>query len=207
MHNTEKLEESVTALFQVLSDSTRIVKINQGWPISVNKMPDAECFLIHDGCVFVRRTDDRVILGKICSPTLFGFNQFQDLSDKVYLEAVTPVAFEIIPASQFFGRIRQHQLWEPLLDVMMNTSSTLFQQNHAFAARDSWGLVREHLLSLIKEPEFIRSNISVVDYILHRTHLSRSGVMKLLATLRKRQLIKMESGLLLNVGALPKTLS
>jgi CRP-like cAMP-binding protein len=207
MHSTEKLMKSTELLFKKLSDATRIVMISQGGLISVNEMQVPECFLIHEGRVVVRRTEDRIILGQLSAPTIFGFNTFQDLRGKVYLEAITPVTFEIVVSSLFFQRIREHQLWEPLLDVMMCTSSSLFAQNHAFTARDSWATVRQHLNQLIQEPEGIRHRVTVTDYILSRTRLSRSGVMKLLAVLRKRQLVKIENGILHAIYSLPKTLN
>lgn len=207
MHDDEKLAKSIALLFNALSHQDRIVTVKTGGLVSVNSMPEPECFLIHRGHALLRRTEDQLILAKMSAPVIFGFNKYQNLNGKVYLEALTDIDFEIVPASSFYATIQQHSLWEPLLDVMMFISSELFRKNNALTARDSWSVIRSQLEELINEPSFIRSTTSAHDYIQQRTHLSRSGIMKHLSILRKQKLIEMENGILLSAARLPKKLT
>ena len=206
MHNSERLAKSTTQLFAALSNPTNIVRISRGCLISINNTPEPDCFLIHTGYTLLRRTEDRLVHGTVGAPVLFGFNIFQNLAGNVFLEAMTDVEFEVIPATLFYQQIEAHNLWKPLLDVLMYISSELFRKNNALAVRDSWSIIRTQLNELINEPTFIRQHTCAYDYIQQRTHLSRSGIMKYLSALRKKGLIDMENGILRAVSLLPVSL-
>lgn len=198
---------SALKILNALSDSNHVVEINNGGLISINKRNEAECFMLHEGCVLVRRTEDDLIISKLISPIVFGFNKYYDLTGKVYLEAVNDVVFEVIPASHFYKKIAQHDLWESLLDIMMFISSEIFHKTNLLAMRDSWSITRLQLIELLSEPDVIRTKISAYDYVQQRTHLSRSGILKHLSKLRNENLIELENGILISISNLPKSLT
>lgn len=206
MNESEKLTKSIVMLFDALSDAQRIVRVNKGGFISFNTLPEPECFLIHQGYLLLRRPEDQLIIGNLTGPTVFGFNTYQDLCGQAFLEAITDVDFEIIPASCFYTRIACLNLWEPLLDITMFIAAEQFRKHSALGVRDSWSIICNQLNALIDEPDFVRASTSTYDYIHQRTHLSRSGIMKYLAILRKQKLIEMDNGILRSTNRLPKTL-
>ncbi|MHA0938650.1 helix-turn-helix domain-containing protein, partial [Enterobacter kobei] len=60
------------------------------------------------------------------------------------------------------------------------------------------------LNELFNEDPSVRNNITVESYIREKTHLSRSGVMRILAGLKKGGYIEMQRGVLINIVKLPE---
>lgn len=203
MHTNESLLQSKNRIFSELSDRKRITKINQGGLISVNNTPEPECFLIHSGYMLLRRTEDKLVLSTLSAPALFGFNPFQELTGQIYLETVTDVRVEVIPASHFYQQINNKNLWQSLLNIMMSISAETFRSNSILSVRDSWSVIRTQLQNLVNEPSSIRCHTHIYDYIQQRTHLSRSGIIKYLTVLRKKGLVEMENGILQSIKPLP----
>lgn len=199
----QKPDDSLVLLLNQLSVPSRIVEIGKGALVSLNDGPVQSCFMIHSGTAIVRRSDNNLIVGNISAPLIFGFNLYLGIGDQIHIEAITDVSFEVIPCEQFYDIIRQQQLWEPMLDVTMYISSLLFRKNAMLTIRDSPSIVCHQLKELMEEPENIRLNTSVHDYIQQRTHLSRSGIMKHLSLMRKKGYIEMKNGILLSIHALP----
>lgn len=196
---SQKPDAAINLLIEKLSDPARIVTINKGGLISLNNGPVQDCFLIHQGIAMARRSDNNLIVGNLDAPLLFGFNKFLGIGGQIHVEAVTDIAFEVVPSTTFYDIIRQQQLWEQLLDVMMYLSSLLFHKHAILTLRDSRTIICHQLKELMNEPYVVRHTTSVHDYIQQRTHLSRSGIMKHLSSLRKKELIEMDNGILLSI--------
>jgi hypothetical protein len=192
----------IQSLLDKLSSPTRIVTINKGALVSLNNGSEQDCFIIHQGTVLLRRIADQLIVGNIEAPLMLGYNRYLDIGSQVYIEAITDVSFEVIPASQFYHTVREHKLWEPLLNVTMYLSSLLFHKNTILSIRDSAAIILFRLEELMAESDSVRLNTSTHDYIQQRTHLSRSGIMKHLAMLRKSGAIVMENGILMSLSSL-----
>jgi len=207
MSDKKGLNESISTIFSALSTKSRVVNISKGCFISINNIPESECILLHRGYTFLRRTDDRLVIGNFNGPTVFGFNKYQNVCSNFFLEAMTDVEIEFIPSSVFFKEISNNNLWEPLLDVMMALSAAMLRKNYDLSRHDSWSIIRWLLKDLNAEPDFIRDQICVFDYIQQRTHLSRSGIMKYLSRLRKHHIIKMDKGRLVSINGLPEALN
>ncbi|PLO66279.1 cyclic nucleotide-binding protein, partial [Klebsiella michiganensis] len=56
------------------------------------------------------------------------------------------------------------------------------------------------------EPEAIKNKITAANYILSRTFLSRSGVMRTLAKLKQLGAIQLHRGILVTMNQLPPSL-
>lgn len=67
----------------------------------------------------------------------------------------------------------------------------------------SFDILRYQLLMLIQEPDEICASTAAYQYILDRTRLSRSSIMKMLAELKKGHYIQLENGKLLAIHHLP----
>ncbi len=198
-----KPNDSINFLLKILSKPSRIVEIGKGALISLNDGPEHDCFLIHQGTALVRRSDNNLIVGHIDGPFIFGFNMYLRIGEQIHIESITDVFFEVVPCSQFYESIHRHHLWEHLLDVTMYLASILYRKNALLTIRDSATIISHQLTALMAEHHTIRMNTCVHDYIHQRTHLSRSGIMKHLAIMRKNGYIEMKDGFLLSVLALP----
>ena len=56
----------------------------------------------------------------------------------------------------------------------------------------------------MSEDESVRGSITAERYIRNKTPLSRSGVMKILSSLKSGGYINIEQGKLISIGVLPK---
>lgn len=63
--------------------------------------------------------------------------------------------------------------------------------------------IRVQLCELMTEPPSYREKISAEQYIRGKTRLSRSGVMRILASLRDGGYIELEKGVLQKIHSLP----
>lgn len=76
MHYSNSVSRGISRIIRLVSDKSRCVNIGKGYLISMNNTPEPECIITHSGHIHLRRTDDKLILGSICGPALFGFNDF-----------------------------------------------------------------------------------------------------------------------------------
>lgn len=101
------------------------------------------------------------------------------------------------------ARIEAKQLWEIMARHMIIVTNKLFIQNEMVAAPTTYDVLCYQLQALAKESDNIRQQIAAYQYILDRTHLSRSSVMKMLAALKKGGYIELEQGKLVAINHLP----
>ncbi len=69
--------------------------------------------------------------------------------------------------------------------------------------RNSFSMIKANIECLAAMDEFMRNRINVADYIVKKTNLSRSMVMKTLSQLRSAKHIEISKGKLLAVHSLP----
>ena len=67
-------------------------------------------------------------------------------------------------------------------------------------------IIVHQLIELNNEPEAIKNKITAANYILSRTFLSRSGVMRTLAKLKQLGAIQLHRGILVTMNQLPPSL-
>jgi len=84
----------------------------------------------------------------------------------------------------------EHQTW--LYDIMSSRDNLLINKN-------SYQIVCGLLLELYQYPLEKRLKMSVANYILDRSNLARSGVMKILAALRVGEFVDIQRGKLIKV--------
>ncbi|EPK7357709.1 helix-turn-helix domain-containing protein, partial [Kluyvera ascorbata] len=78
-----------------------------------------------------------------------------------------------------------------------------YEQCTAVSQMSSFDIVKFHLRQLMLEPSCIRKSRTAVSYIMDRTSLSRSGIMRILRQLRDDKCIVLERGILLDIDHLP----
>jgi hypothetical protein len=79
----------------------------------------------------------------------------------------------------------------------------MFDHCTKISALSSYEIICYQLYELMDETEEVRNNVSIVSYILSRTFLSRSSIMKILAQLKTGNYIETEKGLLRAINNIP----
>lgn len=161
------------------------------------------CYLILEGRVaFHRESDDRM-LGTASAPTLLGISNLPGGQIPGYIKMLTPCEIGIITTERAHEIIKENNLWETLSRHMLVISSKLYATNALLTAPSTYQLICAQLLELMSEDESIRLTMTAESYIRDKTHLSRSGVMRVLSKLKAGGHIEINRGILTNIHDLP----
>lgn len=162
------------------------------------------CYLILKGrAIWHRRSDDLAII-TITGPSLAGIGNLQQMQMDGYIKTLDACDIVILKMATVFDIISANQLWEPLAKHMMVIAGKVYESSAQLSAPSAYDIVRAQLNELINEAPGVRNNITAEHYIRDKTHLSRSGVMRILAGLKEGGYIEMQRGILINIVKLPE---
>ncbi|MDY0923354.1 helix-turn-helix domain-containing protein [Leclercia sp. CFBP8987] len=162
------------------------------------------CYLILKGRVTVHRRSDDLAMATVTAPSLVGIGNLQQMLMDGYIKTLVPCDIAILKMATVYDIISANQLWEPLAKHMMVIAGKLFESSEQLSAPSAYDIVRAQLNELINEAPMVRNNITAERYIREKTHLSRSGVMRILAGLKAGGYIEMQRGVLINIVKLPE---
>ncbi|MCT9842962.1 helix-turn-helix domain-containing protein [Leclercia adecarboxylata ATCC 23216 = NBRC 102595] len=162
------------------------------------------CYLILKGHVTYHRRSDDLAMVTITAPALAGIGNLQQMVMDGYIKTQVTCDIAIIKMATACEIISANQLWEPLAKHMMVIAGKLFESSEQLSAPSAYDIVRAQLNELLNEAPGVRNNITAERYIREKTHLSRSGVMRILAGLKAGGYIEMQRGVLVNIVKLPE---
>ncbi|WP_039029626.1 winged helix-turn-helix transcriptional regulator [Leclercia adecarboxylata] len=165
---------------------------------------DRFCYLILKGRVTVHRRSDDLAMATVTAPSLVGIGNLQQMQMDGYIKTLVPCEIAILKMATVYEIVSANQLWEPLAKHMMVVAGKLFESSEQLSAPSAYEVVRAQLNELINEDPAMRNNITAERYIREKTHLSRSGVMRILAGLKEGGYIEMQRGVLVNIVKLPE---
>lgn len=159
------------------------------------------CYLVRTGSVSVYRTGD-VLIGGWPAPCIIGLGQI-DTAASFYFQTNEDCEIGEITRDEIFDIVEKQNLWQLLSMQMEFISSRLLNYATLLNAPSAYEIIRNQLLTLINEPTSLRESITAEKYIRTKTHLSRSGVMRILSELKKGEYIIMDEGILKEIRHLP----
>jgi hypothetical protein len=95
-------------------------------------------------------------------------------------------------------------LWKDASYCYMYAVRQLLLAHYSSVGLSTYELIRLNLISLMNEDEALSDHVNVSDYILEKTRLSRSRVMKILGDLRIGGYIEINRGILKKINKLPE---
>ena len=161
------------------------------------------CYILRSGLVQVRRDADAFVISSVLMPNIFGISDMPDYTD-LYLETLSDSKIAILTTEHAHRLIKQNNAWEQLAGHVTKVTTMLFNNSVIISAPKNFDVLRFHLMSLMLEPADLRETTSAAKYIMERTRLSRSTVMKMLSQLKQGRYIEMEQGMLKNIHHLPE---
>jgi CRP-like cAMP-binding protein len=162
------------------------------------------CYLILKGrATWYRRSDDLAIIS-IMAPALAGIGNLFQMQMDGYIKTQVACDIVILKMATVYDIINANQLWELLAKHMIFIAGKLYQSHEHLSAPSSYDIVREQLKVLFNEEPGVRNSITAEQYIREKTHLSRSGVMRILSELKAGGYIEMQRGVLINIVKLPE---
>ncbi|MEH3773002.1 helix-turn-helix domain-containing protein [Enterobacter asburiae] len=161
------------------------------------------CYLILEGTIAVYRRSDDMLLSTARSPAVFGLANLTDIYFNDYLMTISPCLIGTLTTQRLNDIIQEKALWGLLSKQIIFAYSRLYNNVMPQGAPTAYVMIRQQLVKLMEEDESYRQSVTAEKYIREKTHLSRSGVMRILADLKTGGFIEMEEGRLIKINKLP----
>jgi CRP-like cAMP-binding protein len=159
------------------------------------------CHFVRKGSLLLARNEDAFSLGILSAPLALGL--IVPLSEHLHLRTMTESEIATLPYERVIALVEEKQIWDLVAKHVMYMTNKIFIYNEMLTAPTSFDILRYQLLMLIQETDDVRASTSAYQYILDRTRLSRSSIMKMLAELKKGNYIQLENGKLIAIHHLP----
>ena len=158
------------------------------------------CLILLEGLVDISRVDDGILKGTIKAPFVAGLSHPDYMANTFRLMSATRVKVAILSYKDAMTIIRGKSLWEDYSNYLlyiMGLQATLSTHSIGLRAQD---IIRDCLIDLMNESEQYRLKTNACKYIMEKTALSRSGVMGILAKMKKEKSIGIERGVLIFIN-------
>jgi hypothetical protein len=170
-----------------------------------HKEEDANLYLFLDGQLSILRASDKLVLGSVYEPHIFGIAelfQCQRLQALRLDTASTVLKISALKAKKIF---RERDLWYTVAEILAYHISYLGYRDDLIYQQLTYSVIREHLLEIMKLPENVRRGTTILRYIQDRTHLSRSSILNNLSNFKNEGRINYaRGGYLIEIISLPE---
>ena len=161
------------------------------------------CYFLLEGSITLNRRWDGMVLNSQQYPFISGVSHQLSCGDNLYVRTAESSRLCKMPLERFNLLIEKYALWESFCYLLIYTTSSIYEQCSAVSQMSSSGIVMYHLRQLMLEPSRIRNSMTAAGYIMDKTLLSRSGIMRILRQLREAKCIILERGILVGINHLP----
>ena len=190
--------ESIQRLIDNLSRREHLCTKRKNQIITMDGFTEKNILIFHQGVISGSRPSDDRLFVNFVAPRIFGINYFLD-AELMYFRACTDISYEFMPLVEAEQIIDKRKLWKDVSINQMLTVSHMLRYVHNMAGVSSYTQVISCLYQLQAEPDIIRLHRTVADYIVDKSGLSRSTVMKMLAQFRDEGKITLNKGLLMDL--------
>ena len=178
-----------------------IVPPQSKFPYIIDDIP--MCTVVRSGKVRVRRDSDEIVIASVPIPNIMGVGSLVPKNAGLFIETVSECSIASLTSEQVLKLIGQLDLWQLLSAHITKVANNVLVYSIIMTPPTAYEMIRFQLLALMDEDSDIRNDITAANYILQRTRLSRSSVMKILAELKKGEFIVMDEGRLIHINKLP----
>lgn len=163
------------------------------------------CYILKKGYFsFQQHTSDKII-SYVYPPLIIGLGEIFTHCSVGYLYTETSAIVRRVTTSNLLHCLEENPyLWRNIVVILSYTIQRVFILNSQISAKDTYQIVRNFLMDLNEQPDEIKNSVSVSRYILERSHISKSMVMRILSELRKGNHISVnKNGKLSSINNLP----
>lgn len=152
------------------------------------------CYFLFEGYGAFCRSSDGLMLSNIRAPHIAGLNNvILPYVEEYYIRPEKECVVMMASTDKVKEVIVDNNLWESLAIILAYQSYEFSGIINRLTVRSSYELICNQIVALMDEPEDIRLSITPAQYIMNKTLLSRSYVMKILAKLKSSQKIIIEN--------------
>ncbi|MBF7978832.1 MULTISPECIES: helix-turn-helix domain-containing protein [Rahnella] len=193
----------IQILQESLAGASKKLKAKPGQRFQLIQSGTKMCFLLFQGKCDVKRYGDSLILGSIESPSMMGISELIPDPSNVFIQATTQIEYIYLPLEEVLQHVDEHDLWKSVSYFLMHVCSRFNEYLKTNSGISTYALICNLLRALNDEDFETRATVPAARYILDRTPMSRSGVMKVLSNLNKGGYIVIKRGLLIRINELP----
>lgn len=182
--------------------TVHVYPAGQKLPLRVDDI--STCYILLEGTTEFHRGMDGLVVTRIYPPAIAGLAnvQFSAFRDS-WIETRELCRIATLGMEQAYDIIRQNDQMETLLTHINSLLGKLYYYNLLNTASSAYEIIRYQLLELMTESDEFRASTTVEKYIRSKTHLSRSGILKILAELKTGSFVEMNEGRLVKINKLP----
>ncbi|EAS2834215.1 hypothetical protein AV553_25455 [Salmonella enterica] len=199
----DKPLQDILELIKVVTPHTDFRTVSAQTDISLTQGDINYCAIIIEGVVSVIRDADRLTLGMVYSPFIIGSSFLNGHRNIFSIKTESCSRLGLINLMNFSEIITTYKLWRQVASVQSYIIQRFLMLSAISVAKTAYEVIKSHLYMLSIEPEIVRHETFVASYILKRTKLSRSTVMKILFQLKKGNYIEIQNGHLVKINDLP----
>lgn len=190
--------EKIHHLIGNLSKPENIFSKRKNQLITVDGFSEKTVVIFHQGVISgFRPYDDRVLVN-FMAPRIFGLNAHLDTT-MIYFRACTDVQCEFLSYDKAEKIINEKNLWQYVSDNHQVTIANMLKYINSMVGVSTYAQVINCLYQLQAEPDIIRLRQTACDYIVDKSGLSRSTVMKMLSQFKSEGKVILSKGLLMDV--------
>lgn len=204
LHKIKKPQHDIDQIIHYLNDKCNKRLLDERRKIRITKENQHQCLILFSGSIALYRSNDGLIINSESGPYIFGVNSQLHFSQHIHLRTLEKSRVGLIPLHDAYEIIAKQQLWESVSRLLAYSSAKIYSHCFEVSKLSSYEIILHQLEALNNESLEIRQKITAANYILSRTLLSRSGVMKILAKLRNEGYIVLSRGVLVQINQLPQ---
>lgn len=155
--------------------------------------------LLISGEINIHCVSDELLFATTDGPSIFGLQGSAFRFDIYRFSATQGSEIYVLTRDQAIDLVAEQGAIRDLLEYQTYFNDYQSERSNLLINKTAYEIVRALLIELYKVPKEKRLKISVANYILERSNLARSGVMKILADLRSGEYIVIQNGKLISL--------
>ncbi|MGL3103907.1 helix-turn-helix domain-containing protein [Enterobacter asburiae] len=202
-YNVDALQKLTDTLF--MSHAHHVIYAAPKQKLSFKDESCSYVYILTKGMVDIRRNSDGVIVFTTKGKALLGLESIFTGLYFHHLTCVTEsqiIAIDRLAALDLFNAKNS---WQAVSVILSQAAEYHYRRDSMVSCCTTYDIIRNHLEMIWSYPEEDRVNISVFDFILNRTRISRSSLNKVLKDLTLGGYIYLRRGRLINVVKIPKS--
>ncbi|WP_170853611.1 helix-turn-helix domain-containing protein [Serratia marcescens] len=187
----------------IIVEHGREFSVEKGYNFSLCGDDKGHVFYVNRGYVSLEESEKKSIIKFFPSPLLIGIREHKIQINLSY-RALSICKGYFIKKDFFLKKIKTDNLCLSLAEYIGEYCDEIIKSYALIHGENSYSMIKQCIIELHMLPVNIRKEISLANYIIKRTNLSRSGVMRIISDLCTGKYIEMRNGKLESIRHLPQ---
>lgn len=177
--------------------------LSKGQVVSFNNDNEGMILLLISGEAVLRNTENHLIAADKSAPAVLGLPAMYKPYKYHFLQTVTDAEITMLPLSDFIDMANRGNLWQYISAILSHALFSSYSRVSLLSSSDVYSMIRQELECLWDQGSGKSEGVSVFNFILNRTPVSRSSLNKILKELTSGGYITVKRGKLTNLNKLP----